>query len=170
MPLPNSARRFDTPARESIISDMSTKIMDKVMVRDARASDAAAIAGLLGELGYPAEAVAVRRRLKRLRRSHGGRALVAAANGCVLGVVGLYTIPLLHRDHSLCRILALCVGADFARRGVGTKLMHAAESVARRAGCHRVELTTAPERATAHKFYRSLGYQQASVRFAKTLE
>jgi len=140
-----------------------------VAVRDARADDSAAIAGLLGELGYPTEAGAVRHRLDRLRRSRGSRVLAAVAGRSLVGVVGLHVMPLLHRDHGLCRILALCVSRDYARRGAGTRLMEAAESIARRAGCHRVELTTAQERIGAHKFYRSLGFERASIRFAKTL-
>jgi ribosomal protein S18 acetylase RimI-like enzyme len=86
-----------------------------------------------------------------------------------VGVLGLHVMPLLHRDHKLCRVLALCVSADFTRQGVGTRLMEAAESVARRAGCHRMELTTANERTGAHAFYRRLGYREASLRFAKTV-
>jgi ribosomal protein S18 acetylase RimI-like enzyme len=142
---------------------------DKVAVRDARDSDCAAIAGLLGELGYPAGPEAAGRRLAGIRRAGGSRVLVATVDRRVVGVVALHVMPLLHRDHKLCRVLALCVNADFTRQGVGTRLMRAAESVARRAGCHRMELTTAPERTGAHAFYRRLGYTEASLRFAKTV-
>ncbi len=142
---------------------------DKVAVRDARDSDCAAIAALLGELGYPTQARAVERRLAGLRKAGGSRVLVATVGTSVVGVVGLQVMPLLHRDHKSCRVLALCVTADFTRQGVGTRLMRAAESVARRAGCHRMELTTATERTGAHAFYRRLGYKEASLRFAKTV-
>jgi ribosomal protein S18 acetylase RimI-like enzyme len=140
---------------------------DKVAVRDARDNDCAPIAKLLGELGYPAGLEAARRRLVGIRKAGGSRILIATVGKRVVGVVGLHVMPLLHRDHKLCRVLALCVSADFTRQGVGTRLMCAAESVARRAGCHRMELTTAPERAGAHAFYRRLGYTEASLRFAK---
>ena len=142
---------------------------DKVAVRDARGSDSAAIAALLGELGYPTQAGVVERRLAGIRKAGGSRVLVATVGTRVVGVVGLHVMPLLHRDRKLCRMLALCVSADFTRQGVGTRLMGAAESVARRAGCHRMELTTAPERTGAHAFYRRLGYAEASLRFAKTV-
>jgi len=94
---------------------------------------------------------------------------VATTGKCVVGIVGLHVMPLLHRDQKLCRVLVLCVSADFTRQGVGTRLMRAAESIARRAGCHRIELTTAAERTGAHAFYRSLGFREASLRFAKTV-
>ena len=142
---------------------------DKVAVRDARESDCAAIAALLGELGYPVEPRVAGRRLAGIRKAGGSRVLVATAGRRVVGFVGLHVMPLLHRDQKLCRVLALCVSADFTRQGVGTRLMRAAESVARRAGCHRMELTTAPERTDAHAFYRGLGYTEASLRFAKTV-
>jgi ribosomal protein S18 acetylase RimI-like enzyme len=142
---------------------------DDVAVRDARDSDCRAIAALLGELGYPVGPEAAGRRLTGLRKAGGSRVLVATVGRRVVGVVGLHVMPLLHRDHKLCRVLALCVNADFTRQGVGTWLMCAAESVAHRAGCHRIELTSAPERAGAHAFYRRLGYTEASLRFAKTV-
>jgi ribosomal protein S18 acetylase RimI-like enzyme len=142
---------------------------DDVAVRDARDSDCRAIATLLGEPGYPAEPEAAGRRLAGIRKAGGSRVLVATVGRRVVGIVGLHVMPLLHRDHKLCRVLALCVSADFTRQGVGTRLMGAAESFARRAGCHRIELTTAPERTGVHTFYRRLGYTEASLRFAKTV-
>ncbi len=151
------------------MSAMREKSRVRIAVRNVRVNDSAVIARLLGELGYPTEASAVRRRLGQIRRSQGSHVLVAVARGNVVGVVGMQLMPLLHRDRGLCRILAISVDADYTRRGVGTRLLKAAESLAGRAGCHRVELTTAPERTGAHKFYRRLGYERASVRFAKTI-
>lgn len=142
----------------------------KVALRDARPRDCSAVASLLRELGYPTQARTVERRLIRLRKSEGSRVLVAVVGGRVVGVAGLHVMPLLHRDHGLCRILALSVTTTYRRLGVGRRLMDAVENIARRAGCHRLELTTAVERTDAHAFYRKLGYVEASKRFAKTVK
>jgi hypothetical protein len=42
------------------------KSKSEVAIRDARPGDAEAIAALLGELGYPSDGAAVRRRLGRI--------------------------------------------------------------------------------------------------------
>jgi ribosomal protein S18 acetylase RimI-like enzyme len=143
--------------------------LGKVAVRGARPGDYAAIAALLGELGYPTQAETVKRRMARLRKPGGSRVLVAIVGTRVVGVVGLHVMPLLHRDQRLCRVLALSVSAAYARRGIGSRLVNAAEAIAGRAGCVRMELTTAAERTGAHAFYRSLGFKEASLRFAKTV-
>ena len=142
----------------------------RVAVRDARLEDCPAIAVLLSELGYPTTARSVERRLAILQRSRDSRILVAVNGPRAVGVTGLHIIPLLHRDWRLGRILVLAVSREFARQGIGRQLIGAVEKIARDAGCRRLELTTAAERAGAHAFYRKFGFEEASKRFAKTLE
>jgi hypothetical protein len=47
--------------------------------------------------------------------------------------------------------------------------MQHAERVGSAAGCEFVELTSAMDRAEAHAFYRSIGYEPNSIRFRKPL-
>ncbi|MFY9579029.1 MAG: hypothetical protein WAQ33_06870 [Gaiellaceae bacterium] len=63
------------------------------MIRDARAGDAAALARLLGQLGYPAEAAAGRRssstaRLRSSPRSSWTRSIVAPGSAWSTRVAG----------------------------------------------------------------------------------
>jgi len=65
------------------------------------------------------------------------------------------------------RITALVVDRRSRRRGIGRLLVAHALSWADQAGCQLVELTSALNRAEAHAFYRSLGFEQNSLRFRK---
>jgi GNAT superfamily N-acetyltransferase len=48
-------------------------------------------------------------------------------------------------------------------------LVEAAEAWMRKKGCKLVEVTSNDRRAEAHAFYRHMGYERTSIRFAKTL-
>ena len=132
-------------------------------------SDAAAIAGLLGELGYPATAEDAARRL-RLYSTADSRILVAeAASGTVVGFASLHLTPMLHADGLWCRVTALVVTDGWRNRGVGGRLMAAAETWARSAGCVRMELTSGDHRQQAHDFYLRSGFHIHNKRFLKSL-
>jgi GNAT superfamily N-acetyltransferase len=48
-------------------------------------------------------------------------------------------------------------------------LVEAAEDWCRERGCKLVEVTSNDRRTAAHAFYRHMGYERTSMRFAKTL-
>jgi GNAT superfamily N-acetyltransferase len=139
------------------------------VIRDARRSDAAAIAGLLSELGYPAEAAQVERRLDRIADDPSSRLFVAEANGDLAGLGGVHVLPLVEHDEVGCMVTAMVVGAQYRRLGIGTELVRAVEREARSRGCNRLVLGSADRRADAHAFYESLGFEATGRRFVKTL-
>jgi ribosomal protein S18 acetylase RimI-like enzyme len=139
-------------------------------VRRAASADAAAIADLFGELGYPSTEEQVRTRLNRFERMPGAEVLVAEREGTVLGVAGVSQTQLLAQDAPACRVTALAVAPEARRRGVGAALLKAAEEIAREQGCFRVEVTCRPDRHAAHALYRRLGFEERRYRFAKELE
>lgn len=55
------------------------------------------------------------------------------------------------------------------RQGIGTRLLQAAEVVAREMGCTRIELDSGFHREEAHQFYAGLGYERRAVLFSKSL-
>jgi len=139
-----------------------------ITIREARESDAPALAGLLGELGYANTPEFVERKLRMLGGTE-NPVFVAEAGGRVAGFVSLHIMPVFHEEPLYCRVTALAVAGAYRRRAVGRGLMEYAERVARGAGCGRMELTSNERRTGAHAFYESLGYDGTSRKFVKVL-
>lgn len=138
-------------------------------VRDARPEDAAAVAELLAELGYPSSAEQAAERLERIARDPSTLVLVAEVDGEIGGLAALHVQSLVERDDLGCELAALVVGKRFRRRGIGTRLTEAIEAEARGRGCVKLVLNTAHRRADAHAFYEALGYEHSGRRYAKEL-
>ena len=140
-------------------------------VRDARAADAAALTGLLAELGYPECGGLLPERLRDFADDAASFVLVAEDAGRVLGLASASVMPLLHEDGSWCRLSALVVTGDSRRAGVGRALVAEVEARARARGCRYLEVTSGerPEREAAHGFYRALGLEEVSRRYLKEL-
>ncbi|HLS83722.1 MAG TPA: GNAT family N-acetyltransferase [Arenimonas sp.] len=139
------------------------------LIRPAQAQDAAGVAALLDQLGYPCEPEEAAGRLRALADEADQQLLVADHHGELLGLVALdlmYYLPLGART---CRITALAVADSARRRGVGRRLLREAEQFARQAGAARIELTSAPHRQDAHAFYLACGYDCGAMRFVKRL-
>lgn len=144
-----------------------------ISLRHARPDDAADVAALLVELGYPDNEVdAVEQRLAMWTRVPAGLVLVAQLDGRVVGTVAMTTIPHLEREGRWGRIVALVVSAECRGQGVGRQLVEAAEAAAGDLGCVTMEVTSARGRTESHPFYRSLGYQDwadRSTRYRKDM-
>jgi len=109
--------------------------------RDGRLEDAAAIASLLTQLGYPCDDSDVEERIDRLQIV-GDRIVVAEVAGKVAGVAHLQVTPALERDAPVARIGALVVDEALRGQGVGRALVEAVELEARLRGCELLYLTT----------------------------
>lgn len=128
-------------------------------VRDARPADAASIAGLLEDLGYPQDGVdSVAERVRRWLDDPASALFVWADDGDVAGVIAVHVCPYFERDGAWARITALVVARRVRGRGAGAALVGAAEAFARERGCPRVEVTSSRHRTGAHAFYQRLGY------------
>ncbi|WP_053202214.1 GNAT family N-acetyltransferase [Jiangella muralis] len=144
-----------------------------MLIRPARGTDAAAVAELLEQLGYPQDGTAgTAQRLRSWSRDPSSAAYVADDGGDVLGVVAVQVCPFFERDGAWARITALVVDGDARGRGVGARLVAEAESFAADHGCVRMEVTSSDRRTEAHTFYRGRGYADqagASSRFLRDL-
>ena len=140
----------------------------RLMVRNARAEDAPALAALLSELGYPAPAEVIRDRLDAML-SAGELVLLATRENEALGVVTVHVTPVLHRPTSVGRLTALVVTRRARGHGVGRALVDVAERLLAQRGCALIEVTSNQRRADAHAFYMKLGYEVTSLRFKKEL-
>jgi GNAT superfamily N-acetyltransferase len=138
-------------------------------IRDARPDDADAVAGLLDQLGYPADVGAVTSRLERLRIV-GDRVVVAEVDGQVAGLAQLQVSPTIALERPAAKIDALVVAETYRGQGIGRALVEEMESEARVRGCVLLYLTTATRREDAHEFYRRVGLEETGMRFAKKLD
>lgn len=89
--------------------------------RPASEEDAAAIAALLPDLGYQAEAAQVRQRLTRLAQWPDQRVQVAEYEGRVVGLCHAQGVPLMASD-GYAEVQALVVAQTQQRQGIGRAL------------------------------------------------
>ncbi len=145
-----------------------------MQIRPARPADAATVAELLDQLGYPQDGPATTAdRIRAWAEDSDSAAYVAEADGAVLGVIAVHLCPFFERTGSWGRIVALVVSEQARGQGVGGRLVAAAESFAADHGCVRMEVTSSNHRDDAHAFYRSRGYLDQtprSSRFFRDLE
>jgi len=142
-----------------------------ISIRPARSDDAAALAELSAQLGYPAAADTLSERLERVRGEGVGEVFVATVDGRVLGWT--HVVPRLHLEEVPFAELAGLVVADGARgAGVGAALLSAAEQWAREHGFAQFRVRSNVVRERAHRFYLREGYveRKRQVVFDKTLD
>ena len=127
-------------------------------VRAMMRSDAGEVARLAGELGYPARAAAIAKRLSTLAadRDHCLR-VAAAPNGAILGWIHASRDATLI-DEAIAEIRSLVVDARARGRGVGRALVAEAERWADSRGLARVRVRSRTARRGAHRFYLAVGY------------
>ena len=136
-------------------------------MRHAHAGDRAPAARLLTELGYPQEAAQAGGRLAAWSADPRSAVLVAERAGRLGGLVAVTAVPNFERPGAFGRIVALSVGAEQRRQGLGRILIEAAEAWAVRHGCVDIELTCSRYRDAAHGFYPTLGYEDQCARAAR---
>jgi len=138
-------------------------------IRLATDSDIAEVARLLVQLGRADDPGLVVSRWEAWR-AEGNTALVAVRpDGTLSGVATLHITTPLHRPETIGRIHALVVDAPDRGHGIGRSLVAAAEEMLAQAGCSLMEITSHNQLVEAHAFYRQLGYEQTSARFAKII-
>jgi GNAT superfamily N-acetyltransferase len=132
--------------------------------------DAARMAELLTELGYPVTADEVAGRLAYWLHDEASQLLVAEVDGLVVGSISLHAIPYLERTGRWLRIESLVVDASVRRAGTGRALMAAAERQAREWGCLQIEVTSRRSREDAHAFYGQLGFDDVCDRAGRFIK
>ena len=141
-----------------------------VHIRNMLVDDAAALAGLTQQLGYPISTADMANRVELFLNHPYGKVFVAELEGRVVGYICLWIREHFHDTLRAARILALVVDAEHRRVGVGKKLIEVAEQFARNEGCVFLDLTTAHHRTDAHTFYENIGYKTETTRYlVKTL-
>jgi GNAT superfamily N-acetyltransferase len=132
-------------------------------IRAARTYDAAAIAQLCAQLGYPATRQQIATRLAGIESEPASRVLVAEdREGRVAGWLHVAARAQLTEDPS-AEILGLVVEESARGAGIGAALVRAAEEWARSQGCVRIRVRSRDTRERAHAFYEREGYARNKV-------
>jgi GNAT superfamily N-acetyltransferase len=135
---------------------------ERIVVRAMSRDDAADVARLAGELGYPADAATVTRRMEDVLDTPHAAAVVAERDGRVVGWAHVEEKRTLVEVHS-AQLMALVVEEASRGEGVGAALLAAAESWAGERGIGRMLVATRVTRERAHAFYVREDYVMAKT-------
>jgi GNAT superfamily N-acetyltransferase len=139
---------------------------ESVLVRRAGMPDAAPLAALSAELGYPASVEALSERLGCLADRDGEIVLVAELlGGDVVGWVH-GSEQLLLESGRRCELLGLVVDPRARGRGVGRRLVTAVEAWATERGLEQMAVRSNVARMESHPFYERLGYRRVKTQHA----
>jgi ribosomal protein S18 acetylase RimI-like enzyme len=161
---------------------------EAVTIRPAVAEDAAGIARTFVDSAHhharldsaryevpPEDAITARYREGR-QHSAGDRdtstTLVAEVGGEIVGFVDVrleQSPDPMHREITYCHIVEIAVGGDRQGRGIGRRLLRAAEDWGVRHGAQLASLEYLANNTGAAAFYERLGYHVASVTAIKRL-
>jgi [ribosomal protein S18]-alanine N-acetyltransferase len=97
-----------------------------------------------------------RRSLRRLLASPSAVAMVAQADGKIMGVA----IVLFRANSSVARLYSLAVAPKYTGRGVASALLAMAEKIAKRRECRSLRLEVHERNRSAIKVYRRAGYHE----------
>ena len=143
---------------------------DSLLVRAATPADAADVATLLADLGYPTEVAAVRPRITRVLDERGAAFLATDAAGRAVGFMSLAVHAVIHAPGPIALITALVVARVARGQGAGRELVATAKAWAAAQGCVRLTVTSGEHRADAHAFYPACGLAYTGRRFATAIE
>ena len=124
-----------------------------VDIRECRVSDAASIAELCKQLGYPVSTEEMEGRLRRLGEDRDHSVLVSCLeDGTVVGWIDVGIVFHLQTG-AYCEIGGLVVAESARSKGIGRELVAAGEQWAASRGMSRVLVRSRMQRPDAHRFY-----------------
>lgn len=129
-----------------------------LMIREARSTDIDALTRLEAEC-FASDRLS-RRSLASLAKSPSACVLVASS---AEGTVG-YAVILMRRGSQTARLYSIAVSSEATGRGVGSRLLSAAEDMARRRGASRLHLEVRADNSRAIGLYERSGYRSAGQR------
>lgn len=129
-----------------------------IAVRRAVREDAPVLAELSSQLGYPTSEAESAERLRTLLRSADHAVFVACSpSGAVVGWVHVF-LALRLESRPFAELGGFVVAEGHRRRGVGRKLLAAAQSWSQERGAGKLRVRSRVDRAAARAFYESRGF------------
>jgi GNAT superfamily N-acetyltransferase len=138
-----------------------------MIIRQATSADSTGIKSLLAQLGYPGLTEDEVKAKIKTYTSGSYNLLVTEVDGEVIAFISLHVFEIFHSKGLIGRISAFCVDENFRSKGIGAKLLQAAEDFFIKSGCSKIEVTSNAKRTRTHQFYLNLAYEEDSRRFVK---
>jgi GNAT superfamily N-acetyltransferase len=143
--------------------------MRAFQVREADRDDAAGIAALVSELGYPTTTGEMIGRLADLLSDPTYVTFVSQGDELV-GLAGATLSRYFERNGLYARLVILAVADAVRGQGVGSDLVSAVERWAISRWAKELVLSSGNHRHEAHRFYESRGFGATGIRFVKQLK
>lgn len=131
--------------------------LPEMEIRTAGPEDAAAIARLSCQLGYPTSADQAGKRLEGILGSGDHAVFVAIVGDHVVGWIHIFLAQRLE-SNPFAELGGFVVAEPHRRRGLGRRLLASAEEWSVGRGVAKLRVRFRPERAEARKFYVELGF------------
>lgn len=147
-PIPTRRRAATAPDRKPL----------PAAIRAARPADAATLADLAVELGYPATATEITERLASVANADAAVLVACDAGDRPLGWGHVELRRTLVEPLS-AQVVGLVVADGSRSSGIGRELLDAMEEWALARGCRRMLVGTRVTRERAHRFYAREGYE-----------
>jgi GNAT superfamily N-acetyltransferase len=143
-----------------------------VRVREARQGDAAALADLATQLGYPSTPAELAIRLERILKHPEHAVFVAEADGSLVRGFAHVSGEVILQSGERAELHGLVMDEAMRGRGIGRLLVAEAERWAAAHGYPTMCVRCNVVRAETHRFYEQLGYRCSKTQkhFRKTLE
>jgi GNAT superfamily N-acetyltransferase len=135
-----------------------TMDVEQIEIRPARIEDASDISSLSGQLGYQSSGADIKKRLENISYSNEHCVFVAyLASGKIIGWIHVFSTLRIESD-SCCEIGGIVVEKSSRKRGVGAKLIDAAQKWTTENGFSKLRVRSRKERENAKQFYLNLGF------------
>ncbi len=139
----------------------------RTQIRRAQGADAAEMARLAGELGYPLSSAEMARRLAVLLPDERHYVVVAQRGEKLLGWMHVERRCSLEGGDR-AELMGLVVDSTARRRGLGRELVDVAENWTLAQGLSSLTVRSNAAREHAHPFYESLGYSRSKTQHVYT--
>lgn len=139
----------------------------ELLYRNAVIIDAADMANLSSQLGYPVTTDTMEQNLAEVLDKKLGKVLVAEHNGKIVGWLHVQESISLESGH-YSEIIGLVVDETMRNKGIGKVLVDKAKEWTKQTGLTRLRVRTNVKRLAAHRFYYREGFRETKEQ--KSLE
>jgi GNAT superfamily N-acetyltransferase len=140
-----------------------------IYTRQMSSEDAAVVATLSRQLGYPLSSQQILQNINAVSRSTDHNAFVAIYDSHVVGWIGLAQAIMIE-SLPFCEINGLVIDENHRGKGVGKLLVEKAKQWAKEKGNDTLRLRCNVKRTGAHEFYRHLGFREIKQQTAFILD